>query len=355
MPTCNIQTIRNIVIHSFIDLNQLRRDEDDNVSLEGPKKLGYFSCYDNNNDSVFSQDISALRYLDLPDPVNINCLQGYDPNKKYGHVVSRDMLLLRWVLDNEATIQKFTCDFICNNGIMKDMMVVKYAGCDWNLSGIKIRGKIVLNKAESFEKKERIATQSEKDNQSTYAAFNLQRLITKNNNCSECSSGKENDSLYGVFHSKIGSHRLLHAGWLHCVESEQELDKPFEEMKFILIKKFNAPKESHSLWQSNTWWSLAKLAGVDTVVRAKCDQDFTVEKIDKLKVECLINKRFQMTCVASLNKVLDFIKTIVTEENKCYNFSFNAKDKKLTGYMKIGSDENLIPSWYTDVQLSKKS
>uniref|UniRef100_T1KUC9 Decapping nuclease n=1 Tax=Tetranychus urticae TaxID=32264 RepID=T1KUC9_TETUR len=350
--TSTTQTVRNVVIHQ-LDVNQLCRPILYEVSMKEPKRVGYFSCY--NTDKVFSQDVSSLRYLDLPNPVNINCLQGYDPDKKYGHVVSRDLLLLRWVLDNEEIVQKFPSDFICNNGLIKDMMTVKNCSLDWNLCATKIGGKIVLNKIESIELKDRIANQSAINNQSTYAANNLQRLITKTANDHKCTSGKEEGSFYGVFHSKIGSHRLLHAGWLHCVESEQELDKPFEEMKFILIKKFNAPRESHSLWHSITWWSLAKLAGVDTVVRAKCDLDFTVKSIDKLKVDGLINKRFQTTFVASLNKVLDFIKAIVTEENKCYNFSFNGKDKKLIGYMKIGPDENMIPSWYTDVQLSKKS
>uniref|UniRef100_T1KUE1 Decapping nuclease n=1 Tax=Tetranychus urticae TaxID=32264 RepID=T1KUE1_TETUR len=171
----------------------------DNVVLEAPKRLGSFSCYDNNNGSVYCPDKSSLRYLDLPNPVNVDCLQGYDSNVKYGHVISRDMLLLRWVLDNEETMKKFPSDFIVNNGLIKDMNV-KCNDNDWNLSAIKIKGKIVLNRNETIEVKEKIARQSERDNQATYAAFNLQRLITKNKNCPKCSSGKENDSLYGVFH-----------------------------------------------------------------------------------------------------------------------------------------------------------
>ncbi|XP_025017662.1 uncharacterized protein LOC107367381 [Tetranychus urticae] len=346
-----VERVRNIVIHE-LDVKQMRLD---NVVLDGPKRLGSFSCYDNNNGSVYCPDESSIRYLDLPNPVNINCLQGYDPNVKYGHIISRDMLVLRWVLNHEEKMKKFPSDFIVNNGLMKDMMLVRYCDLDWNISATKIRGKIVLNKIESIELKDRIANQSDINNKSTYTAFNLQRLITKNNYEDECSSGKEMSSFYGVFHTKIGSHQILHAGWLHGVESKQELDKPFEEMKFILIKKFNAPRESHSFWQSSTWWSLAKLAGLDTIVRAKFDKDFIVKSIDKLEVDTLTNKRFKMTFVASLDKVLDFIKTIVTEENKCYNFSFNGKDKKLIGYMKIGPDENLIPSWFTDVKLVSKS
>uniref|UniRef100_T1KUE4 Decapping nuclease n=1 Tax=Tetranychus urticae TaxID=32264 RepID=T1KUE4_TETUR len=348
------ERIRNIVIHE-LDLNQLCREKPNHVPMDGPKRLGYFSCYENNDKSVYCPDKSALRYLDLPNPVNINCLQGYDPNVKYGHVVSRDMFVLRWILNNETTVQNFPSDFICNNGVMKEIMTLKFNNFDWNLSATKIRGKIVLNKIESIGKKENIDTQSEKDNKSTYAASNFQRLITKTANGHKCTSGKEECSFYGVFHSNIGSHRVLHVGWLHSVESKQELVKPFDEMKFVAVKKFNAPRASQSAFQSSTWWSLAKLAGVDTIVRAKCEQDYTIKSIDKLKVDSLINKHSQMTFVAALNKVFDFIKAIVREENKCYIFSFNAKDKKLTGCVRKGSDENIIPSWYIDLQLPNTS
>uniref|UniRef100_T1KUE9 Decapping nuclease n=1 Tax=Tetranychus urticae TaxID=32264 RepID=T1KUE9_TETUR len=274
MPWTN-QTTSAVLIDE-LDLNQSYRKTTNCVSLEGPKRIGYFSCYDNNNDIVFSQDISSLRYLDLPNPVSINCLQGYDSTRKYGHVNSSDMLLLRWVLENEITMQKFPSDFICKNGLMKDMMIVLYDDDNWSLSATKIGGKIVLNKMESIEKKENIDSQTEHVNQSTYAT-SLQRLITQNSNHSQCSSGIENDSFFGVFHTKIGSHRILHAGWLHCVESKQELDKPFVHMKFALIGKYNGPREFHSSHKANTWWSLATLAGVDTIIQAKCERDFIVK------------------------------------------------------------------------------
>uniref|UniRef100_T1KUC8 Decapping nuclease n=1 Tax=Tetranychus urticae TaxID=32264 RepID=T1KUC8_TETUR len=346
MPS-TVQTTSATIIDE-LDLNPLFKGTSE-VSLEGPKRLGYFSCYDNNNDSVFSQDISALRYLDLPNPVNINCLQGYDPNVKYGHVVSRDMLL-RWVLDNEETMEKFPSNLICNGGLLKEMMVVVYNDYNWSASAIKVRGKIVLTRIKSIEEKENIDSQTEDDNKSTYAANNLQRLISKNSNDHKCTSRKEVDSFYGVFHTKIGSHGIIYDEYLDCVESKRELDKPFEEMKFVLIKKFNGPRNSHSRRHSSTWWSLAKLAGVDTIVRAKCDQDFTVESIDKLEVDSLLGKRNQMKFLASLNSILDKIKDNVAEENKCYNIHFNGKDKKLTVEVKREPDEDIIPSWYIDGQ-----
>ncbi|XP_015790322.1 decapping and exoribonuclease protein-like [Tetranychus urticae] len=306
-----------------------------NICLDEPKRLGYYSFYYNEKENVYCPDKSSLRYLDLPNPVSIDLLQGYDPNTKNGYQQSKNKNLLQWILENETIVRNFDYDFICNNGVLKDIMTYPSYNHDWNLSAVKIRGKIVLNRVASIEKKEKIDAQSEKDNKSTYAAFNLQRLITKNINRSEFPSGIENGSFFGVFHSKIGLHQILHSGYLDCVESEQELNKPFEEMKFVLVKKYNGPKVSHTSLHANTWWSLAKLAGVDTIVRAKCEQDFMVKNIDRFKVDWLINKHRQSIFVASLNMVLDHVKSIVTEENKCYNFYFSGQDKKSTGYVKM--------------------
>ncbi|XP_025017687.1 uncharacterized protein LOC112539422 [Tetranychus urticae] len=327
-----------------------------NISLDRPKRLGYFSIYRNDDkESVYCPDKSALAYLDLPDPVSIDCLQGYDPNNKYGYQRSKNKNLLQWILENEAIVIDLNYDFVCNNGVLKDIMTSPYQNLDWTLCAVKIRGKIVLNKIASNEEKEKIETRSENDNKSIYAAFNLQRLVVKNSNRSEFTSGKETDSFHGVFHSKIGSHGVLHAGYLNCLESKQELDKPFDEMKFVLVKKFNAPKESHSFFHGNTWWSLAVLSGIDTIIRAKCEQDFMVKSIDKLQVDSLVNKHRQSIFVASLTSILGHVKSIVTEENKCYNFHFNGKDKKSTGYVKMDLDDDLIPGWYINGQHPNKS
>ncbi|XP_015790330.1 decapping nuclease DXO homolog [Tetranychus urticae] len=345
---------KSATIIDALYVNQLCREKSNRVSLERPKRLGSFSYYDDNNGSDYCPDISALRYLALPNPANINCLQGYDHNVSYDHSNSRVMLLLRWVLDNETTMQQFPSDFICYNGVIKDMMTVKHNNHDWNLTAIKIRGKIILNSKETIEAKDRIGIEAEKDNKLSYVALSLQRLITKNNNCPKCISGKENDYFYGVFHSNIGSHRILHVGQLDCAESKQELNKHFDDMKFVSIEKFDAPKESQSSYQSSTWWSMATLAGVDTIIRAKCGRDFTIQNVDKLEVKDLICKQRQMIFVTSLNVVLNFIKSIVTEKYKCYTFHFNGKDKQLVGYMKE-SEKSFIPFWYINGQPSRTS
>ncbi|XP_025017683.1 decapping and exoribonuclease protein-like [Tetranychus urticae] len=344
----------NQVTLSLQELNLGRVTTNHNICLEEPKRLGYFSSYyDNENKSVYCPDKSALRYLDLPDPVNINCLQGYDSNIKYGHRRPKSSNLLRWILENETILSNFTYDFICSNGLLKDLMVSPYYDYEWNLCAVKIRGKIVLSTIESIGKKENIDVQTEKDNKSTYVGLNLKSLVTKNNN--QCTSARDEASFFGVFNTKIGSHRILHSGYLDCVESEQETSKSFDDMKFVLVKKYNAPRVSHTSLHANTWWSLAKLAGVDTVMRTKCEQDFTVENIDKLQVERLIHKHRQMIFVTSLDLILNHLKSVVTEENKCYNFHFNGKDKRLTGYMTMDLDDNLIPSWYINEQLPLES
>uniref|UniRef100_T1KUF6 Decapping nuclease n=1 Tax=Tetranychus urticae TaxID=32264 RepID=T1KUF6_TETUR len=337
------------MIINELDVHQLCRTRDNNVSLEGPKRLGYLSSSDSENNSAFSQDKLALRYLDFPDPVNIDCLQGYDPNVKYGHFISKDTLLLRWILENEETMQKFPSDFIGNNGVIKDLMTIKDYVYDWSLSAIKIRGKIILNRVESTEKKTRIDKQSESVNKSTYAAFNFPNLITKSK------SEQEGTLFYGVFHSKIGSHRILHTGKLHYVESAQELDKPFDEMKFVSIRKMHVLGNCPSSIQANNWWSLATLSGIDTIVCAKCARDFTVAKIEKLRVDDLIDKHKQMIFVASLDSILDHLKSIVTEENQYYDFHFNGKEKKFIGCLKMDLEDNLIPSWYIDGQIPNGS
>ncbi|XP_015790321.1 uncharacterized protein LOC107367152 [Tetranychus urticae] len=342
----------NQVTLSLQELNLGRITTNHNICLDEPKRLGYFSSYyDNENKCVYCPDKSALRYLDLPDPVNINCLQGYDSNVKYGNKGSKGTNLLRWILENETIVRNFTYDFICSNGLLKDLMVSSYYDFDWNLCAAKIKGKIILNRVDSIEKKENVEFQSEKNKKSTYVALNLQSLITKNNNHSHCTSARDEDAFFGVSHTKIGLHQILHSGYLDCVESEQEMSKSFDDMKFVLVKKYNAPRVSHTSLHANTWWSLAKLAGVDTIVRAKCEQDFTVENIDKLQVERLINKHRQMIFVTSLDLILSHLKSVVTEENKCYNFNFNGKNKRLTGYMTMDLDDNLIPSWYINEQL----
>uniref|UniRef100_T1KUF4 Decapping nuclease n=1 Tax=Tetranychus urticae TaxID=32264 RepID=T1KUF4_TETUR len=259
-------------VQKELDLKCAKTNHD--LCLERPKKLGYFSIYRNDDkESVYCPDKSALAYLDLPDPVSINCLQGYDPNNKYGY--QRDL----------------NYDFVCNNGVLKDIMTSPYQNLDWTLCAVKIRGKIVLNKIASNEEKESIEARSENDNKSIYAAFNLQRLVVKNNNRSEFTSGKETDSFHGVFHSNIGFHGVLHAGYLNDVESKQELDKSFDEMKFVLVKKFNAPKESHSFFHANTWWSLAILSGIDTIFRAKCEQDLWLKILENYAQlnDCICN------------------------------------------------------------------
>ncbi|XP_015790324.1 uncharacterized protein LOC107367155 [Tetranychus urticae] len=325
----------NTFVEKELDLKCARTNP--NQSLEGPKRLGYFSLYCNyENESVYCPDKSALRYLNLiPNPVSIDCLQGYDPNTKYRYELSKRTYLSRWILENETIVRNLHYDFICNNGVLKDIMISPYYEFDWNLSAVKIRGKIELNKITSTGEKDLIDGRFEQSNKLMYVANNLQRLITKNSNHSQGTSGREEDSFYGVFHSKIGSHQILHSGYLGCVESEQELDKPFDEMKFVLIKKFNGPRVSHLSCHANIWWSLATLTGVDTVIRAKCERDFTIKNIDKLNVDNLIKEQRQMAFVIALNMVLDHVKSIVTEENKCYNFHFNGKDKKSTGYVKM--------------------
>ena len=343
---------KSAVLISEINTNRLFRDMKDNVSLEGPTRIGYYSCYvDDKKEKGFSSDKSSLAYLNLPNlltSVSIDCLQGYDKKTKYGHHHPGDMHILRWVLNNKTTMQKFPSDFIGYNALIKDMMNAKYFDRDWNIYATKIDGKIILNRKETIGMKERIDTQSKIDNQSSYVANNLQRLITKNSNHS---SKRSKDYFFGVFHSKIGSHRILHAGHLDCVESEEELTKPFDDMKLVLIKKLNAPRRSHSSFQAYNWWSLARLATVDTIVRVKCDLDFTIKKIDKLDRQSLIHKDRQIMFFASLNTVLDHVKSIVTEENKCYKFLFNAKNKKLTSYMMLDLDESVFPSWYIDQQI----
>ncbi|XP_015790332.1 uncharacterized protein LOC107367163 [Tetranychus urticae] len=348
---------------------------DQNICLEGPKRLGYFSFYCNaGNESVYCPDQSSLRYLDLPNPIYINALQGYDKNIKYGLRRSKNKQLLRWILQNETIVRNFTHDFICSNGVLKDIMIFPYRSygrfgsnyglTSMNISAVKIRGKIILDRCDSTAKKMRIDVQSERDNLSTYAGFNLQRLITKNNNHSQCASGKENDSFYGVFHSNIGTHGIIHAGYLDCVESQKEMDKPFDEMKFVLIKKHNAPKRnkyneydetSHPSKYDETWWSLATLAGVDTIIHAKCEQGFRVKNINKIIVSNIIDRERQKQLLTTLNKVLDFVKSIVKVENQYYNFYFNCTNRKLTGYMRIDSIDIIIPSWYTDGQLPNES
>uniref|UniRef100_T1KUE3 Decapping nuclease n=1 Tax=Tetranychus urticae TaxID=32264 RepID=T1KUE3_TETUR len=350
-----VQTESASVI-SEIHLDQLCQEKDENVYLQGTKILGYYSFYyDDQNKSVYCPDKSSLRYLDLPNPVYIDCLRGYSPYIKYGNKKPKGSNLLRWILENETIVRHYNYDFICNNGLLKEMMTVMHNKRDWDLCATKIRGQIVLNRVNSVEEKESIDARPEKENQSTYVANNLIRLITKNINHSHSTAGRKDDSFYGVFHTKIGSHRILHSGYLGCVASIKELDKPFEEMQFVLIKKYNTQKrKSHTPFHAITWWSLATLARVDTLVRAKCERDFTVKKIDKLKVQDLIFKHRQIVFFASLNMVLDQIKSTVTEENKCYRFSFGAKNKKMTGYM-TDIDDNLIPSWYINDQLPVES
>ncbi|XP_025017684.1 uncharacterized protein LOC112539420 [Tetranychus urticae] len=333
-------------------LSQLCREKDETVSLEGPKKLGYYSFYYNDEkEIVYCPDKSSLRYLDLPNPVYINCLKGYDSNIKFGNKNPKGSNLLRWILENETILSDLSYDFICNNGLLKEFMTFKFNNDDWTFSATKIRGKIILNRIHSDEEKASIDARTEQSNKSTYVANNLQLLIAKNIDQSQGDVKREEDSFFGVFHSKIGSHQILHSGFLGCVETKEDLDKPIDEMKFVLIKKFNGPRVSHSPFQADTWWALAALAGIDKIVRAKCQRDFMCKNIDKLDVKSLIYKSRQMDFVNSLNTVLDHVKSTVTEENKCYNFHLNGRIKKLTGYLMNDLDENLIPSWYIDEQL----
>ncbi|XP_015790325.1 decapping and exoribonuclease protein-like [Tetranychus urticae] len=339
---------------SVKEFNLDRVKPNNNICLKRPTRLGYYSFhYNNENKSVFCPDKSALRYLDLPDPAPIDCLQGYDSNIKYGHKKPKCSNLLRWILENETILSNFTYDFICSNGLLKDLMISAYNNYDWNICAAKIRGKIVLSIIESIDQKEIIDAESEKTNKSSYATLKLQRLITKNNN--KCTSGRDADSFYGVFHSRIGSHQILHSGYLDCAESNKELNKPFDKMKFVLTKKFNRPRVSHTFHQANTWWSLAKLAGIDTVIRAECDQSFVVKNIDEFEADSLVHEHRKIIFLASLNMFLNHFKSVVTKENKCYNFHFNGKDKKLTGYMMMDLDDDLIPFWYINEQLPLES
>ncbi|XP_025017688.1 uncharacterized protein LOC112539423 [Tetranychus urticae] len=346
------------LVHKELDLEYVYTDHD--ICLKGPTRLGFFSFYCNDEkESVYCPDKSSLRYLDLPNPLYINSLQGYDPNANYRHKKSKNKNLLRWILENETIVRNFTYDFISNDGVLKDIMTSSYNDFDWNICAVKIRGKIVLarntvlNRIASFEKEIQIDARSEMDNKSLYVATNLQRLITKNNNHPEFASWKEYYCFYGVFHSNIGSHGIIHAGYLDCVESQKEMDKPFDEMKFVLIKKHNSLKLSYSSLQAYVWWSLATLAGVDKIIHAKCEQDFRVKNTNQLIVSRMLPRERQKQLFTTLNLVLDFVKSIVKVENQYYNFYFNCTNRKLTGNMRMEPNDNIIPSWFIDGQLPK--
>ncbi|XP_015790320.1 uncharacterized protein LOC107367151 [Tetranychus urticae] len=330
----------------------LKKVESSWISLKGPKRLGCFSSYYNEeNVKIYCPDKSLLAYLDIPEPLFIDCLQGYDPNVKYGHQSIGNIHLLRWVMDNEATLEDYPSDFVCYNGLLKDMMMSRYIKDHWDFFAIKIKGKIIMLRIDSKKKQDYIDEQSAWNNKSTYVALNLRRLITKTDNGHESNLVKEGESCHGIFHSKIGCHRILHAGWLDCVESKEELTKPFDQIKFGSIKKIQNHHETISFNAGNTWWSLATLSGVETITCARCEYDFTVDHIDKLSVSNLIPRERQMEFFTSLNLMLDYIKSIVTEDNQYYDFYFNGTVKTLTGCERMNSNEKIIPSWYVDGQL----
>uniref|UniRef100_T1KUC6 Decapping nuclease n=1 Tax=Tetranychus urticae TaxID=32264 RepID=T1KUC6_TETUR len=346
----NQQIKNNAFNKNELDLKVLRPNR--YLSLSGPKMLGCFSCYrSDKNVDVYCPNKSSLRYLDLTEPVSLDCLQGFDPNVKYGHLSIGDMHLLRWVLNNESTIQTFPMDFICYNGFAKDLIVAPFTQADWNITAVKVRGTIIINRSESNQRKTSVDVQSEFDSKSTYTALNLERLITKNINDHEYASVNARDSFFGVFHSKIGRHQILHTGRLNCVESKEELDKPFEEMNFNIIKKVHGNKRTGpSRSKALLWWSLAILSRVETIICGRCTEDFTVNKIIRIKVDELVPRHMQTKCFTSMDAILDFVKSKVKEENKYYNFAFDSMAKKVNCYLKLGSKENSIPSWYMDGQ-----
>uniref|UniRef100_T1KE40 Decapping nuclease n=1 Tax=Tetranychus urticae TaxID=32264 RepID=T1KE40_TETUR len=325
-----------------------------NVRFIGPERITSFSSYyDKERKEVYRSDNSSQRYLDaIKLNIPINC----DTESYVCDLPGIWEYFMNWIGKHEEIIRgpnpqkdpQQQIDFICTNLELKKIMLSCYEESDWAVWTFRIENEIFMRlydgktiednirKLHGVESKPQYNPR--KTNKMNYARLDVIRKITKRVEERELNSDTDQDILSVIATSKIGQHRILHAGITEFVADKDDVDKPIDQVNFAALKLipylFRGRNTGFniSLYRHLYWWASALVAGVETLICGDLDEDFTLSKLEVFPASILNTKYHaaaQKKCLITLDKILHFIKSEVKEKNMVYHFHLNAETREV--------------------------
>ncbi|ESO08100.1 hypothetical protein HELRODRAFT_169832 [Helobdella robusta] len=299
----------------ILDTNPDCIDHTSSPRFRYPTEVGFFSL---DSESNFRDDNSSLTYLYgkrlKNKKLNLDLKVGYDTfvGKKENDIQGLGDIF-KWIslhppfntlTKKGEKLKSLQTDFICWRGLLRKFLCTPYElNENWLIIVRKFKGTHYLVEIKTDEKKQEEREQTTRLKEMSYWGFKFEQYMT-----TEKPDGKP------VTNVPVNNHKQFVSVFLE----EKLIAKKIKMTRYKLLK----------------WWSQSILIGVKKIVAGFRDDDGIVREVTKLytknipdQCQSIRNAWNPKVCFNFLDKLLDFIRENVTDENRSYMFEFEPGKK----------------------------
>ena len=331
-----------------------------------------------DKENVYSEGESELRVLKLParlKHLSYDLTDGYvrmrDGGTLFCSPVDEDPGLkgiLRWILANKSKFQlksgdqsdcMLNTDFITYRGIFTKIMCSPFETREgWCVVATKYKGTIYLYEYATEKKMEYEMNRDEKANMFSYGGFRFEHFITEpadQSNDSDVNFQKHNEYCC-IVRSRLGKHSLVYGAEMDCVDKSDHIVDP--ELEHFCEIKTTRTVDNQRQWDNLVrfkmlkWWAQCYLINTPTLVCGYRNDNMIVREIEVMKVSEMPKMATDFwsphQCLKFLSRFLDFVKSVVLEDDPHVMYEFDWEPNQDVRYRKVAvtAKRFVIPEWY---------
>ena len=356
-------------------------DRKSDCTIRKPQKLGAYSNSKTSEGDVYEEGEGELRVLKLParlKHVSYDLSDGYIRIRDGGSVICSQIdkepglkNLLKWVLGNKGKFRLqsgmqsssvLNTDFLTYRGVITKIMCFPYETREgYIIAATKYKGTIYLYEFLTEKKRQEELNRGEKTNMFSYGGFRFEYYITEPANPEVDDKDldfQHHNEYCCIARTRLGKHSLVYGAEMDCVENCKQASDPaltdFVEIKTTRTVDNQRQWKNMVQFKMFKWWAQCYLIGIPTLVCGYRDDQMVVREIEILKVSDMpkMGRQFWSpdVCLRFLNRFLDFVKQIVTEDdpNVMYEFSLEPNREVTVRKTVPTADRFVIPKWFID-------
>lgn len=303
---------------------------------------------------VYEDGEGELRILKLPAKlkhVSYDLSDGYVRMRDGGTIICSQIdkepglkNLLTWVLKNKNKFElhsdvesssTLNTDFLTYRGVITKIMSSPYENREgWCIGATKYKGTIYLYEFMTEKKRADELNRDERGNMFSYGGFRFEYYVTEpadpEANDDDLDFQRHNEYCC-VARTRLGRHSLVYGAEMDCVSNKSQAADP--QLSDFLEIKTTRTIDNQRQWDNMVrlkmfkWWAQCYLIGIPSVVCGYRDDNLMVREMEILQVSEMpkMGAKFwsPSVCLRFLNRFLDFVKQIVTEDDADTMFEFN--------------------------------
>lgn len=251
-------------------------------------------------------------------------------------------------------------DFFCWRGLLTHIVCLPYENReDLLVAVIKFRGSYFLCEFETEAK--RIERETETPRQKAMSAWGLkfEQYVTSDtphgiphiNN-----AVNTNEEFGSVVRSRLEHHSLVYGAEVDCIDPTSPDENKYVELKTSRVIQAQRQYENFCKFKLIKWWAQSFLIGISKVVCGFRDdngvvlklQDYPVLDMPAMAKSALQNPWKPAVCFNFLNEFLNFVKSVVTEDNPRCVHLFRWQPRGNVTHECRGQDPEFLflPDWF---------